>query len=198
MGNVRIGVDIGGTFTDLLMFDETSGAFTIGKTLTTPSEPAAGVRTGLIEILTLGAQSAAAVGQIVHGTTLVTNALIERKGANTALITTAGFRDAVEIGREHRYDLYDLFLELPVPLVQRRLRLEVNERIYSDGSIHQPLDLSELDVVIDRLIDEGIEAVALRPAQLSEPGARQAAGGAYHNSRLTWLFRSLCRRSTSS
>ena len=161
MGNVRIGVDIGGTFTDLLMFDETSGAFTIGKTLTTPSEPAAGVRTGLIEILTLGAQSSAAVGQIVHGTTLVTNALIERKGARTALITTAGFRDAVEIGREHRYDLYDLFLELPAPLVPRRLRLEMNERIYSDGSIHLPLDLQELDVLIDRLVDEGIEAVAV-------------------------------------
>lgn len=157
----RIGVDIGGTFTDLLMFDETTGVFTIEKTLTTPAEPAAGVRTGLRQVLDRAGASPASIRQIVHGTTLVTNALIERKGAKTALITTAGFRDAVEIGREHRYDLYDLFLELPVPLVPRRLRLEVNERIYSDGSIHQPLDLTELDEVIDNLRGEGIEAVAL-------------------------------------
>src|SRR4051794_35680382 len=93
-GNVRIGVDIGGTFTDLLMFDDSTGSFTIGKTLTTPSEPAAGVRKGLTDILTLGDQAPETVRQIVHGTTLVTNALIERKGAKTALITTAGFRDA--------------------------------------------------------------------------------------------------------
>ncbi len=158
---MRIGVDIGGTFTDFMMFDESTGAFTIGKTLTTLSEPAAGVRAGLLELLELGAQSASSIRQIVHGTTLVTNALIERKGAKTALITTAGFRDAVEIGREHRYDLYDLFLELPVPLVPRRLRLEVNERIYSDGSIYQHLDLAEIDALTDRLLAEEIEAVAI-------------------------------------
>lgn len=161
MGSVRIGVDIGGTFTDLLMYDEATGHFTIGKTLTTPSEPAAGVRTGLVQLLAAGGQSATAVQQIVHGTTLVTNALIERKGAKSGLITTAGFRDAVEIGREHRYDLYDLALELPTPLVPRRLRLEVNERIYSDGSIHSPLDLAELDAVTDQLLAEGVEAVAI-------------------------------------
>ncbi|MCC6791209.1 MAG: hydantoinase/oxoprolinase family protein [Thermomicrobiales bacterium] len=160
-GGVRIGIDIGGTFTDLLMFDEVTGAFTIGKTLTTPSEPAAAVRTGLAQVLHASGKSAADVTQIIHGTTLVTNALIERKGAATALVTTAGFRDAVEIGREHRYDLYDLFLELPTPLVPRRLRFEVNERIYADGGIHQPLDLDEVDRLTDRLVAEGIEAVAV-------------------------------------
>src|SRR4051812_16964442 len=159
--SVRVGVDIGGTFTDLLMFDERTGRFTIGKTLTTPSEPAAGVMTGLATILNDGDVQATQVGQVVHGTTLITNALIERKGAKTALITTAGFRDAVEIGREHRYDLYDLFLELPPPLVPRRLRHELNERIYSDGSVHQPLDLSEVDELIDWLRVERIEAVAV-------------------------------------
>jgi N-methylhydantoinase A len=160
-GNVRIGIDIGGTFTDFLMFDESTGTFTLGKTLTTPSEPAAGVRIGLAQILSQGRRTPSDVSQIVHGTTLVTNALIERKGAKTALVTTAGFRDAVEIGREHRYDLYDLFLELPTPLAPRRLRFEVNERIYSDGSIYQPLDFDELDRLIDRLVAEGIEAVAI-------------------------------------
>jgi N-methylhydantoinase A len=159
--SVRIGVDIGGTFTDLLMFDEATGSFTIAKTLTTPAEPAKGVRAGMADILELGAQPPATVRQIVHGTTLVTNALIERKGARTALITTAGFRDAVEIGREHRYDLYDLFLELPDPLVPRRLRLEVDERIYADGSVYQPLDLEQIDELVHRFQAEGIEAVAL-------------------------------------
>jgi N-methylhydantoinase A len=158
---LRIGIDIGGTFTDLLMFDEATGEFTITKTLTTPSEPASAVRTGLAQILAAAGKDPSDVQQIVHGTTLVTNALIERKGATTALVTTAGFRDAVEIGREHRYDLYDLFLELPTPLVPRRLRYEVNERIYADGSVHEPLDLTEVDALTDKLVAEGIEAIAV-------------------------------------
>src|SRR5215218_838129 len=160
-GGVRIGVDIGGTFTDFLLFDEASGRFELGKTLTTPAEPASAVRAGLVDLLANAGKQSQDVEQIVHGTTLVTNALIERKGAKTALVTTAGFRDAIEIGREHRYDLYDLFLELPAPLVPRYLRLEVAERIYADGTVHMPLDFDELDALIDRLTAEGIEAVAI-------------------------------------
>src|SRR5215218_8582591 len=160
-GGVRIGVDIGGTFTDFLLFDEASGRFELGKTLTTPAEPASAVRAGLVDLLANAGKQPQDVEQIVHGTTLVTNALIERKGARTALVTTAGFRDAVEIGREHRYDLYDLFLELPAPLVPRRLRLEVSERIYADGIVHQPLDVNEIDRLIDVCVAEQIEAVAI-------------------------------------
>jgi N-methylhydantoinase A len=160
-GGVRIGIDIGGTFTDLLLFDEATGGLTIGKTLTTPGDPSDGVQSGLEQVLSASGKRPETISRIVHGTTLITNALIERKGAETALVTTAGFRDAVEIGREHRYDLYDLFLELPAPLVPRRLRFEADERILADGSVDQPLDLEALDALIDRIVAEGIEAVAI-------------------------------------
>lgn len=160
-GRLRIGIDIGGTFTDLLAYNQKTGRFTIGKTLTTPDDPARAVQSG-VERLVRDADSASAdVEQIVHGTTLVTNALIERKGAKTALITTAGFRDALEIAREHRYDLYDLFLELPKPLVPRSLRFELNERVFADGSVHQALDDAEVIELIGRLKAAGIEAVAV-------------------------------------
>ncbi|MCO5223694.1 MAG: hypothetical protein M9947_19295, partial [Thermomicrobiales bacterium] len=113
MDRTRVGIDIGGTFTDFLLFDGETGRFSIAKTLTTPDEPARAVATGLAQLSEQTNIPVARVDQIVHGTTLVTNALIERKGAVTALITTRGFRDALEIAREHRYDLYDLFLEHP-------------------------------------------------------------------------------------
>ena len=112
-GNWRAGVDIGGTFTDLLLVDEQSGRFRVGKVLTTASEPAAGVRDALTSELQSGDLSAEALGMLVHGTTLVTNAVIERKGATTALLITEGFRDTLLIGREHRYDMYDARLEKP-------------------------------------------------------------------------------------
>ena len=158
---VRVGVDIGGTFTDLLVFDIASGAFQVGKTLTTPDEPSRAVTDGLVATLTEAGLTPGAVRQIVHGTTLVTNAIIERKGAKTALLTTAGFRDAVEIGREHRYDLYDIFLELPEPLVPRRLRMEVNERILSDGEVLTPIDAAEVTDLASTLVEQGVEAVAV-------------------------------------
>ncbi len=160
-GGVRIGIDIGGTFTDFLLFDEADRRFTLGKTLTTPSDPSEGVLTGLRDLLTGAAVAERDVRQIVHGTTLVTNALIERKGAKTALITTAGFRDAVEIGREHRYDLYDLFLELPAPLVPRGDRLEIDERVLSDGSVLRPIASGEIERLAGELRARGIEAVAI-------------------------------------
>ena len=112
----RVGIDIGGTFTDMLLIGD-DGAAVIGKTLTTPGDPSLAVENALRPALENGAIKAGERGTLIHGTTLVTNALIERKGALTALLTTAGFRDAVEIGREHRYELYDLNLDLPKPLV---------------------------------------------------------------------------------
>ena len=158
---VRVGVDIGGTFTDLLVFDISSGAFQVGKTLTTPDDPSRAVTDGLTSVLAEAGLTPASVRQIVHGTTLVTNAIIERKGAKTALITTQGFRDAVEIGREHRYDMYDIFLELPEPLVPRRRRLEIEERVLSDGEVLTPVEPGEVEALARDLAEEGVEAVAI-------------------------------------
>ena len=159
--NVRVGVDIGGTFTDLLVLDQSSGAYYVGKTLTTPDDPSRAVRTGLADMLQRHDVDPGKVLQIIHGTTLVTNALIERRGVPTALLTTKGFRDAVEIGHEHRYDLYDLFLELPPPLVRRRWRLEVDERVLADGKVEREIDPSQVSELIAELRSGGIEAVAV-------------------------------------
>ncbi len=161
MDRTRVGIDIGGTFTDFLLFDGETGSFSIAKTLTTPDEPAHAVATGLAQLSEQTGIPVEQVDQIVHGTTLVTNALIERKGAVTALITTKGFRDALEIAREHRYDLYDLFLEHPAPLAPRYLRLEMSERILSDGSVATPIDLDELPALIETIRSEGATAVAV-------------------------------------
>src|SRR5215472_1557533 len=109
----RIGIDIGGTFTDLLLVDDRTGDVTVVKTLTTPSDPSDAVDDGVRQALRDAGLPASAVRSVIHGTTLVTNAIIERKGDPTALITTRGFRDALEIRREDRYDMYDLFLEPP-------------------------------------------------------------------------------------
>ena len=125
----RIGADIGGTFTDLVLVDDGGALFRIAKVLTTPERPDEAVEQGIVDVLRQAEVPAAEVAHVVHGTTLFTNALIERKGARTALITTRGFRDAIEIGREHRYDMYDLFMELPTPLAPRHLRFELNERV---------------------------------------------------------------------
>jgi N-methylhydantoinase A len=136
----RAGIDIGGTFTDILLLDDSTGRFKVGKVLTTPADPALAVREGLEAMLPEAEIAASDLGTVIHGTTLVTNALIERKGAPTALLVTEGFRDILLIGREHRYDMYDVRLEKPEPLVPRRLTYGVPERVLADGSIHRPLD----------------------------------------------------------
>jgi N-methylhydantoinase A len=156
----RVGIDIGGTFTDLLLVGE-DGAAVIGKTLTTPGDPSLAVENALRPSLENGTIKAGERGTLLHGTTLVTNALIERKGAPTALLTTIGFRDAVEIGREHRYELYDLNLELPKPLVPRHLRFDVPERIAADGSVLQSLDEVFVRRLVTELRDKGIKAIAV-------------------------------------
>jgi N-methylhydantoinase A len=157
----RIGADIGGTFTDLVLVDDAGGLLRIAKVLTTPEQPDEAVEQGIGEVLQQSGVSAAAVAHVGHGTTLFTNALIERKGARTALITTRGFRDAIEIGREHRYDMYDLFMERPTPLAPRHLRFELNERVLSDGSVLTPLDPDEVLRLIETLRAQKIEAVAV-------------------------------------
>ena len=156
----RVAIDIGGTFTDMLLVGE-DGTAVIGKTLTTPGDPSLAVENALRPELENGTVRVGEHGTLIHGTTLVTNALIERKGAPTALLTTAGFRDAVEIGREHRYELYDLNIELPKPLVPRHLRFDVPERIAADGSVLQPLDENFVCRLVGELRDKGIKAIGV-------------------------------------
>ena len=157
----RVGVDIGGTFTDLIVVDQATGDFAIGKVLTTPDDPSSAVESVLVETLRKFGTQIADVRHLIHGTTLVTNAMIERKGAPTALLTTAGFRDCVEIGRESRYDLYDLMLEKPQPLVPRYLRFDVPQRTGVDGLSHRELDKEYIERLTRELADKGIEAIAV-------------------------------------
>ncbi len=158
---MKIGIDIGGTFTDLVLLNEQDGSVLFAKTLTTYPDPTIGIMTGVHEILDKGGTDKEAIQTIVHGTTLVTNAIIERKGAVTALITTAGFEDVLEIGRELRYDIYDIFLEMPKPLVPRNLRVGVTERLDNTGAVVTALDTTELDRIIPGLVAQGVQSVAV-------------------------------------
>jgi len=157
----RIGADIGGTFTDLVIVEDGGTKFEIAKVLTTPNQPDEAVLEGVQQVLEKVAVSGDAVAQVIHGTTLFTNAIIERKGARTALVTTKGFRDAIEIAREHRYDMYDLRMQRPLPLAPRHLRFEVDERVLADGSVRKALDESEVRALAAVLAATEIEAVAV-------------------------------------
>ncbi|SDJ13755.1 hydantoinase/oxoprolinase family protein [Natribacillus halophilus] len=160
MSSIRVGVDIGGTFTDIVILDETGDRY-FGKTLTTYPDPSAGFIKGLDENLEKYGFSYNDITTIIHGTTLVVNALIERKGVKTALITTKGFRDQIEIGNENRYDLYDLFIEKPTTLVPRSSRYPVTERILNDGTILTSLDEAEVKDIFKKADAQGVEAVAV-------------------------------------
>lgn len=173
-GMLRVGVDIGGTFTDLMLVSNT-GEVVIGKVLTTP-DPSKGVEDVLLQALERSGRSSGSVRHLVHGTTLVTNAVIERKGARTALITTAGFRDSIEIGREHRYELYDLNLEHPRPLAPRHLRFAVPERTLADGTQAVELDEEHVVRLVRELDGAGVEAVAVCFLHsFTNPGSEQRA-----------------------
>ncbi|HLG70452.1 MAG TPA: hydantoinase/oxoprolinase family protein [Chloroflexota bacterium] len=160
MGTARLGVDIGGTFTDAVVRRADERLFT-GKSLTTHSALAQGVLSAIDEALAAAGIQLPDVHSIVHGTTLVTNALIERRGARTALLTTRGFRDVLEMARENRYDLYDLQLEKPAPLVPRELRFEVDERLAADGAMLTPLNEEQVREALERMKAAGVEAVAV-------------------------------------
>ena len=134
----RLGVDIGGTFTDVVLWQEGGDRLIQKKLLTTPDDPSRAVLEGVEQALADAGIGGGQLNSVIHGTTLVANALIERKGVKTALITTRGFRDVLEIGREWRYDLFDLHIEMPPPLVPRPLRFELNERIDAAGRILVP------------------------------------------------------------
>ena len=160
-----LGIDIGGTFTDLVLVGRINTGTACSrhalKVLTTPDDPSRAVVEGVTTLLAQSAVPAAAVARVVHATTLFTNALIERKGASTGLITTAGFRDVLEIGRERRFELYDLNIRMPEPLVPRNLRLEVAERTAADGSILTPLDEESLEAAATALVRAGVQSIAV-------------------------------------
>jgi N-methylhydantoinase A len=155
----RLAVDIGGTFTDVVL-ERGDKAHAI-KVLTTPDAPERGVIEGVRSILAEARCPPSAVGLVVHGTTLATNALIERKGARTALVTTAGFRDSLEIAWEHRFEQYDIYMERPDPLVSRDLRFGVPERVAADGAVLLALDEQAVRQVAAELRAQKIEAVAV-------------------------------------
>jgi N-methylhydantoinase A len=157
----RIGVDIGGTFTDLVMLDTRDGRLFNGKVLTTPHAPEQAVLEGVSTLLAQHGVAASEVRHVIHGTTLVANALIERRGVPTGFLTTQGFRDVQEIGTEMRHDTYDLFMRRPEPLVPRRLRLEVPERLMPDGSLRTSLDEAAARAAIRALRDAGVQALAI-------------------------------------
>jgi N-methylhydantoinase A len=156
---IRLGVDIGGTFTDVAL-ETAEGRFT-AKILTTPQAPEEGVLAALRSVLAKAGVEPGQVNLIVHGTTLATNALIERKGASTALLTTEGFRDVLEIRHENRFEQYDINIDLPPPLVPRRLRLPIRERVDAHGEVLVPLDESSVTRAVEALAAQEVEAVAV-------------------------------------
>jgi N-methylhydantoinase A len=157
----RLGVDSGGTFTDICLFDDDSGRVEVWKVSSTPDDPSRGIAQGLRESAARIGLAPADIGYFGHGTTVATNALIQHRGAKTGLITTQGFRDLLEIGRQKRPDLYDLQADKPPTLVARDLRLDVPERVRHDGSVETPLDEPALRAAVRTLRAAGVEAVAV-------------------------------------
>ena len=157
--SATIAVDIGGTFTDVVL--EYGARRVTLKTPTTPAAPASGVMTGLADVLAEANLTPRDVGLVLHGTTLATNAILERKGASTALVTTAGFRDVLEIGYETRYDQYDLGIEKPAPLVPRALRLPVPERVDVTGGVRAPLNEDAVAALAPALDAAEVNSVAI-------------------------------------
>ncbi len=156
-----VGLDIGGTFTDIVIADSQTGEIKAEKYLTTSQDPSEGVIAGLKDILGRENLSLSQVGRVVHATTLATNAIIERRGARTALITTRGFRDVVRIGRERRYEMYSLSYEFPAPLVQGAFRREVSERVDAEGNVIDSLNVEEVRQVLKDLVEREVEALAV-------------------------------------
>ena len=158
---IRLASDVGGTFTDLLGYDEATGRICASKSLTTPDDQSRGVMDTIRLAAAAGDLDPQRVGFFVHGGTTVINAITERKGVKTALVTTRGFRDVLEIGRGNRPDLYNLRFHSPVPYVERALRFEVSERIDADGRVHRPLDAADVAAAAAAIRAAGAAAVAI-------------------------------------
>jgi N-methylhydantoinase A len=178
----RIGVDIGGTFTDVALVDEASGRIGVAKVPTTPGNLAEGVLTAVTTAMGRHGVAAADVGLLSHATTVVTNAILEEKGARAALVTTRGFRDVLELRRSARGDLYDLFQDPPAILIPRQRRFEITERLGSDGGIVTPLAEAEIEPLVVALRQARVDAIAvsllfsfLNPQHEAHLGARLRA-----------------------
>jgi len=161
VARLSLGIDIGGTFTDLVVYDPEQRVSASHKELTTPGAPEVGTIRGIRKLFEAHGFAYGDVARVVHATTLFTNALIERKGAVTGLITTEGFRDTLEMSREHKYELYDLFIELPRPLVRRSLRKEVRERMDAQGRVEVPLDIAGAVAAAAELKAAGVTSIAI-------------------------------------
>ncbi|MEM9429441.1 MAG: hydantoinase/oxoprolinase family protein [Pseudomonadota bacterium] len=160
-GRFRLGCDVGGTFTDFLLHDLETGAMHALKVPTTPDAPERGVREGVSQLSGAHPGLTGALSALIHGTTLVINAILERKGAETGLLVTRGFPDLLETRREIRYDIYDIRQRFPTPIVPRRRRLEVTERVLADGSVDIPLDEASALAALQTLVDAGVPSVAV-------------------------------------
>ncbi len=159
--NYQIGCDIGGTFTDFVLFDENTGDAVIEKCLSTPSDPSQGLMTGFEALKKQAGDYFSRISKIAHASTLVANAVVERKGARCALLCTKGFRDIIEVRRHVRVTTYELWSDPPEPLIPRYLRLPINERTYSNGEIVQAIDPDEIAEVAKFLKEQGVESVAI-------------------------------------
>jgi N-methylhydantoinase A len=157
----RVGIDSGGTFTDICLFDDATGAIAVWKVPSTPDDPSRAIAGGTAEALARQGASPDTVGYFGHGTTVATNALIQHRGVKTGLITTEGFRDLIEIGRQKRPDLYDLQIEKPPVLAPRDLRFGVRERTHHDGRVEQPIERADVRAAATALKAAGVRAVAI-------------------------------------
>ena len=157
----RIGIDVGGTFTDVTLLNSETGKYYTYKLSSTPQDQSIAIHDGTKEALELYGVSAGELEYFGHGTTVATNMIIERKGAKTALVTTKGFRDVLEIGRQTRPSLYNIFENKPETLIKRSLRMEVSERVGADGKIIREVDPEEVKRVLRELKAQGVEAVAV-------------------------------------
>ena len=158
---IWIGVDVGGTFTDVFGLDDRTGKSFVHKVPSTPNDPSEAILAGVVGLLEANGHNAADVAQLAHGTTVATNALIQRKGARVAMVTTKGFRDLLEIGRQTRPLNYDMQADFPPPVVPRRRRFEVAERLLADASVMTPISESDVAAAIDAIRDAKVEAVAV-------------------------------------
>ena len=173
----RLGVDVGGTFTDVLLVDEDTGRTWRAKTSSTPADQSVGVLHGVDQVCTEAGIARDRIGSVLHGTTVATNAILERRGARTALITTRGFRDVLELRRARSPELYDALYTPPPPLVPRRWRLEATERIGPRGEVLTPLDEDEVRRLAQFLRDEGVESLAVSLLHSFRNGAHEQAVG---------------------
>jgi len=205
----RVGVDIGGTFTDAALVDAETGQVRVVKVLTTPEDPAKGFMTALERGLTECGATGRDVAATVHATTVATNAIIEGKTARVGMLVTRGFRDILEIGRQIRSRLYDVHLQKPAPLVPRRWSLEVTERLDAEGHVLEPLDVDGVRRAVRQLRDEGVEAVVIcfLHAYLNSAHERAAAAVVRREMPEAWLsvssevcpeFREYLRGSTAA